>query len=129
MSVWDRSRDSTHRIFFLKHKMRPLTCKNQFRNQFLQVKNPILTWFFKNQVQMDRLTGSSNFDYFNHNRERWFNKDEKFWDFYARIFQASYFVYRWCERCIAKWIEIFSERLIIFKHLQLHLQVYETFYM
>ena len=32
-----------------------VACKNQFRNWFLQAKNPVCrTWFFKNQVEINR---------------------------------------------------------------------------
>ena len=36
-----------------------VACKNQLGNWFLQVKDPVRrTWFFKNQVQMDRAFSS-----------------------------------------------------------------------
>ena len=45
-----------------------VVCKNQFRNWFMQVKNPVRpTRFFKNQVQVIRANGSC--DLFEHSKD------------------------------------------------------------
>ena len=46
VSVWDRSRDSTHRIFFLEHKMRPLDFSRAWFSEIkVQIKRP-MEWCF-----------------------------------------------------------------------------------